>query len=218
MSTKIENLLNNFSKFLIFLSSLFGSDTEIVLYNVEKKEVFFVINPLDNEMIVGSKIRSLEQSMIDKEVWKNNGYFVNYRSLSKSQHKLKSATYFITSDDNKNLYGILTINVIVDRLIDIRNFINDLISGVQEQKNENQFLNSMDLSVTDFAINAINEEIEKYGVESSRLSADEKLQIVKKLDNKGIFLVKGSITELSKIFNTTETTIYRYINRISNIK
>ena len=121
-------------------------------------------------------------------------------------------------NDNKNLYGILTINVIVDRLIDIRNFINDLISGVQEQKNENQFLNSMDLSVTDFAINAINEEIEKYGVESSRLSADEKLQIVKKLDNKGIFLVKGSITELAKIFNTTETTIYRYINRISNIK
>ena len=202
MSTKIENLLNNFSKFLIFLSSLFGSDTEIVLYNVEKKEVFFVINPLDNEMIVGSKIRSLEQSMIDKEVWKNNGYFVNYRSLSKSQHKLKSAIYFITSDDNKNLYGILTINVIVDRLIDIRNFINDLISGVQEQKNENQFLNSMDLSVTDFAINAINEEIEKYGVESSRLSADEKLQIVKKLDNHSM-VVSACISATEKTSTLT---------------
>ena len=62
--------------------------------------------------------------------------------------------------------------------------------------------------------NAIREELDRYGVEPTRLSYQEKMEVVRSLDEKGIFLVKGAITELAAALKTTEVTIYRYINKL----
>ena len=50
--------------------------------------------------------------------------------------------------------------------------------------------------------------------EPTRLSYQEKMEVVRSLDEKGIFLVKGAITELAAALKTTEVTIYRYINKL----
>ena len=62
--------------------------------------------------------------------------------------------------------------------------------------------------------NAIREELDRYGVEPTRLSYQEKMEVVRSLDEKGIFLVKGAITELAAALKTTEVTIYRYISKL----
>ena len=58
------------------------------------------------------------------------------------------------------------------------------------------------------------QELDRYGVEPTRLSYQEKMEVVRSLDEKGIFLVKGAITELAAALKTTEVTIYRYINKL----
>ena len=44
------------------------------------------------------------------------------------------------------------------------------------------------------------------------MTTSEKIEIVKSLDKKGIFNLKGSVGELAKRFNTSEKTIYRYLS------
>lgn len=215
MEDSTKSLMDNFTTFARFLSAFLGPDVEIVLYSVPENCVYSVINPLDPEMTSGSKIRRLEQSLINEKVWKKDDFFVNYRSLSSTNAKLKSATYFIASDDRKELYGIITINMVVDKLLELRDHLNQIITGYAPLKDERRFLGSVTLSVDDMVSTSIDCEIKKYGVDGYRLSAEEKLDIVKNLDKKGIFLVKGAISELAEKFGTTETTVYRYINRLT---
>ena len=48
----------------------------------------------------------------------------------------------------------------------------------------------------------------------TRLSYQEKMEVVRTLDEKGIFLVKGAIAELAAALKTTETSIYRYLSKL----
>ena len=62
--------------------------------------------------------------------------------------------------------------------------------------------------------NTIQEELDRFGVEPTRLSYQEKMEVVRTLDEKGIFLVKGAIAELAAALKTTETSIYRYLSKL----
>ncbi len=57
-------------------------------------------------------------------------------------------------------------------------------------------------------INKMFSEIKK---PNDALTTSEKIRIVKRLDEKGVFNLKGNIGELAKRFNTSEKTIYRYL-------
>ena len=199
-----------------FISEMMSPDCEVILYNVETRTVYHDINPLDEEMTIGSEMRSLERSFLDKRRYEQDDFIVNYRALSKRKNKLKSATLFLR-DDNRKLVAMLTVNENVDRLVEMRDMLNIMVSGKRPYDGEQgaSFYNSFDVSVEGMVTNTINEELAKYNVSPTRLSQQEKLEIVRSLDQKGIFLVKGAIAELASVLQTTETTIYRYLNKLS---
>lgn len=49
-----------------------------------------------------------------------------------------------------------------------------------------------------------------------RFTAEEKLSIVREMDKRGVFLVKGSVSEVAKEIKSSEATIYRYLHQINN--
>ncbi|MEH7388541.1 helix-turn-helix domain-containing protein, partial [Bacillus sp. JJ1521] len=130
------------------------------------------------------------------------------------RNKLRSASYFIKNSEDE-LIGILTINYKVDELIELRSTLNRLISGSEQFtfKGEN-FYESFNLSFEDLMNNTIQDALKKYNVPPDRLSHDEKLDLIRTLDEKGTFLLKGSVAELAKVLQTSETSIYRYINKL----
>lgn len=206
--------LNQSIYMMKFMSEILGPDTELVLYDTETMKACHVINPLDGEMVVGSEMRSLERSFLENKVYREKEYIVNYRALSKRKNKLKSATLFIK--DENGLAGILTVNENVDKLIELRDVLNVIVSGKEEnEKKAQNFYDSFEISVEGMVRNAIKAEAERYGVEAARLSHKEKMNIVRILDERGIFLVKGAIAELATVLETTETSIYRYLNKLN---
>lgn len=42
-----------------FIAEMMGPDTEVILYSVTDRSVYYVINPMDEEMVVGSGLRFL---------------------------------------------------------------------------------------------------------------------------------------------------------------
>lgn len=207
--------LNQSIPMMKFMSEIMGPDTELVLYDTETMKASYVIHPLDEEMVAGSNMRSLERSFLENKVYEEKEYIVNYRALSKGKNKLKSATLFLKEEDG-SLSGILTVNMNVDKLIELRDVLDVIVSGKGEDKKKSQqFYDSFEISVEGMVKNAINAEVDRYGVEPSRLSHNEKMDIVRILDKRGIFLVKGAIGELASVLGTTETSIYRYLNKIN---
>lgn len=200
------------------IAELMGPDTEVILYSIEPRAVYHAINPMDEEMVVGSEMHSLERSFLEERRYEREDFVVNYRALSKRKNKLKSATLFLR-DDRQNLVAMLTVNMNVDRLVEMRDMLDIMVSGQRPYDNRQgtPFYNSFDVSVEGMVTSTIQEELARYNVDPIRLSQQEKLEIVHSLDQKGIFLVKGAISELAAVLQTTETTIYRYLNKLSNL-
>ena len=200
-----------------FIAEMMGPDTEVILYSVTDRSVYYVINPMDEEMVVGSGLRSLERRFLENRLYDHESFVVNYRALSKHRNKLKSATLFLRGD-NRQLIAMLTVNANVDRLVELRDMLNEMVSGHRPYDNQHgtSFYNSFEVSVEGIVSTTIRKGLDKYKVPPDRLSQQEKIEIVRCLDQQGIFLVKGAIVEVAKSLQTTETTIYRYLNKLSN--
>ena len=200
-----------------FIAEMMGPDTEVILYSVTDRSVYYVINPMDEEMVVGSGLRSLERRFLENRLYDHESFVVNYRALSKHRNKLKSATLFLRGD-NRQLIAMLTVNANVDRLVELRDMLNEMVSGHRPYDNQHgtSFYNSFEVSVEGIVSTTIRKELDKYKVPPDRLSQQEKIEIMRCPDQQGIFLVKGAIVEVAKSLQTTETTIYRYLNKLSN--
>ena len=182
-----------------FIAEMMGPDTEVILYSVTDRSVYYVINPMDEEMVVGSGLRSLERRFLENRLYDHESFVVNYRALSKHRNKLKSATLFLRGD-NRQLIAMLTVNANVDRLVELRDMLNEMVSGHRPYDNQHgtSFYNSFEVSVEGIVSTTIRKELDKYKVPPDRLSQQEKIEIVRCLDQQGIFLVKGAIVEVAK--------------------
>jgi predicted transcriptional regulator YheO len=206
--------LDSYIPMIQFFAQFLGSDTEVILYDTNEEKAVFVMNSFNPEFSVGSPMPEMEKKFISNGLYKEEESVINYRAFSSDRKKLRSATHFIRNV-KQDLIGVLTINYKVDELIELRSLLNRLISGADpiQYKGEN-FYESFNLTFEDLMNNTIQETLTNFNVSPQRLSHDEKMELIRMLDEKGVFLMKGSITELAKILHTSETSIYRYINKL----
>jgi predicted transcriptional regulator YheO len=197
-----------------FFSQFLGSDAEVILYDINKMEIALIENAFNPETVVGSPIPDMEKRFMEKEIYVEEESMVNYRAFSHARNKLRTATHFI-KNNNGQLIGMLTINYKVDELLELRSLLNRMISGSEPfQYKTDHFYESYNLSFEDLMTKTITEALKNYNVPPERLSHEEKLELIRVLDEKGIFLMKGSISELAKILQTSETSVYRYISKL----
>ncbi|WP_188006684.1 Transcriptional regulator [Sporosarcina sp. ANT_H38] len=206
--------LNSYIPIVEFIANFLGHDSEVILYDTNKDMVVFVKHPFDPNIGVGSPIPDMEKKFIKQKVYEEEDSLVNYRAFSFERRKLRSASHFIKNSGGE-LTGIITINYKVDELIELRSVLNRLISGQETiQYKGEDFYESFDLSFEDLMNKTIQDVLAKFDVAPDRLSQEEKIELIRSLDQKGIFLIKGSVAEVSKVLNTSETSIYRYINKL----
>lgn len=204
-----------------FLALYLGSNTEILLCDTER--ILHVENSFNGSHEAGKPLGDMEKSFIEKKTYKKIDYTINYRSLTFNQEKLRSATLFIKDQDGE-LSGMITINTKVSDLLEARRIIDKLINGDQpinssapsEKPKPQQYYEIHSFSVVELIQSVIDESVTHYGVPPQRLTADEKLDIVRKLDDRGVFLVKGSIAEVAKRLFCSEATVYRYLQQINS--
>ena len=205
-----------YKKILRFLALFMGSETEIILFDREK--IVGIENPIIDEHKIGAPLSEMESLFLNEEKYKETNSVINYRSLSPGGEKLRSATFFIINE-NSDLEGMLTINKKVKDLIGIREYIHTLINGENSEnlvleQDKNRYFETFNGSFEALMNSVIIESIERYGVSPDRLRPEEKLEIVRVLDEKGTFLIKGSVLEVAKRLHSSEATIYRYLNQL----
>ena len=211
------SMLQNYRGFIKFLSLYLGSSTEIIIYDTEK--IVAVENAISAKHKVGEPLGEMELIFIEEERFKFTDNVMNYRALSSDGDKLRSATFFIT-DEEGNLEGMLSINRDVGKLIGVRDLIQSLINGEHTEdplvdQDRHRYFETFDGSFEDLMNSVITKHIARYMVSPDRLRPEEKIEIVRILDEKGIFLIKGSVLEVAKRLNSSEATIYRYLNQIT---
>ena len=62
----------------------------------------------------------------------------------------------------------------------------------------------------------IGKVLNKFTIPVERMSQDEKIQVVRELNELGLFLFKGGVSELAKKLKVSDATVYRYLHKIKD--
>lgn len=199
--TKLEYI-----KLVHFLSQALGHDYEIVLHDITDDEISIV--EIANNHISGRSINSpitgFALDLYKKRIYDEREFLTNYKACVGNKN-IKGSTFFI-KEDNK-LAGMLCINYDKSR---VENIAAQLLGNdihTEEPAYEEVLsldLNELILELTGFSCNELKHK---------NLKPKERQEIVDKIYEKGIFNIKGSITEIADLLNLSESSIYRCITK-----
>lgn len=230
------NTLESYARLVAFLGKVLSPDYEIALHRIdtENKAIMAIANGHVSGRTVGAPITDLALKLIKSREYESKDYVLNYKGLSKDGKILRSSTFFIKDDDNR-LIGLLCINFDDSRAVDISQQIMSLCMPGADRSVENHELSNIN---QDFPLaNVIVDPVENFShsisemVESviknclpdpnipvSRLTQDEKSHIVDVLNQKGIFMLKGAVSQVARSLSCSEPTVYRYLNMLNSEK
>ncbi|MGM0500537.1 MAG: helix-turn-helix transcriptional regulator [Bacillota bacterium] len=212
----MENrVLDRYKVIVEFLAEVLGENCEVVLHDVNDFENSIIA--IENGHISGRKVNDsltdLALNVLKDQEKLESDYLTNYTGKTYDGKELKSSTYFIK--EQGEVKGMLCINIDVSKYIEARDLLNSFIGNDQniEEKNNNQeFSEKFTSSIEELIDSMIENSIGNSSIPPARMTADEKKEITNKLDDKGVFLLKNSVSKVAKKLHTSEATIYRYLN------
>jgi predicted transcriptional regulator YheO len=217
---KINPILTNFIPAVKALAKTFGPDCEVLLHDASNLEnsVIAIENGHVTGRKVGSPMTDLGLYFLKSDLFKDTEFIANYQTESKDGKKLKSTSIFIR-DNKKKIVGFLCINYALDHLTEIRRKIDDFCA-VNKDVDKNIFNNEEKEEIFTDNLDDLLERVfikarEKVGKPIEKMQKDDKLEIVRYLQKKGVFLVKGNIDKIANY------TVYNYLSEIkpdNNIK
>ena len=214
--------LEPYAKLVYFLSAALGDNCEIALHDLTSKDQEIVAisnNPISGRE-VGAKLSNLSLHYLEEKQYLNHDYVMNYKTVGNDGKLMRAATYFIKEEGREMPVGMLCINVNISDLEYLTSTIKKIL-GIKEEKDiEFKMDNPVEIlsSPLDEMIDMyIIECLEKMGFPSyflaERLNVDEKIKVVKYLQEKGTFKVKGAIVLVAEKLAVSEPTVYRYLKK-----
>ena len=214
--------LEPYAKLVYFLSAALGDNCEIALHDLTSKDQEIVANsnnPISGRE-VGAKLSNLSLHYLEEKQYLNHDYVMNYKTVGNDGKLMRAATYFIKEEGREMPVGMLCINVNISDLEYLTSTIKKIL-GIKEEKDiEFKMDNPVEIlsSPLDEMIDMyIKECLEKMGFPSyflaERLNVDEKIKVVKYLQEKGTFKVKGAIVLVAEKLAVSEPTVYRYLKK-----
>ncbi|MGL4605870.1 MAG: helix-turn-helix transcriptional regulator [Eubacteriaceae bacterium] len=212
MNKKLEPYIN----LVNFLADFLGENTEVVLHDLTDwhRSVVAIRNGHISGREVGAPITDLSLNILRSEVYKEVPFLVNYHGVSRKGDTIRSATFFI-KDDNEDLVGMLCINSDCQELMMVRNILNKMIN-IPEASEEPTVMvaENFNIDVKELVDNNISRISVDLGDRLHKLSKDEKVELVEKLQAMGTFMVKGTVWYLAESMGVSVPTVYRYISLV----
>ncbi|MGI6226798.1 MAG: helix-turn-helix transcriptional regulator [Peptococcales bacterium] len=192
------------------LRANFGDHCEVVIHDLEKPEKSLV-HIAGN--LTGRKLGAPITNLV-LEALKQKGDSVNnligYETTTKDNKILKSSTIFIR-DERGKIIGCFCINLDMTNIFTCIKIL-ESFSHINQMDNQTKEEFSYDVNeVMEAMVEAVFKEHPK---PKTLMDKDDKVYIVKKLENKGVFLIKGAIEYVANSLGVSRYTIYNYLDEI----
>ncbi len=205
----MSSILDTFKTLAAFLAQQM-KDCEFVIHDLNNLEhsIVFIGNGHISGRKIGDSATDLVLRVLKDKKYLSAEYTEIYRSMSSDGVVFNSSTFFIK--ENNELVGLLCINQDLTHYRNIYDSLGVILGATSKQ--ENQEINERLVpSVQSLPDNVVDEVISQNFSSVKHLTKDDRLKIVKELDRKGVFLLKGSISEVAKTLKISDATMYRYL-------
>lgn len=190
------------------IAETFGENAEVVIHDVGKPEnslIFMAGNVTGRKL--GAPLTNLALEALKKS-GDNASDLIGYQTTTKDGKILKSSTLFIRDVQGK-IIGCLCINLDITNLLTCQKILEYYTKTNKpvEHKTLEEFYKDVNDAMREIVQGVLND----YPIPVKFMQKEDKLQIVKKLDGKGVFLVKGAIDYVATILHVSRYTIYNYL-------
>lgn len=217
----IGNSLELFMPLVDFIGEIFGADCEVVLYDLTNADNSIVA--IRNNSISGRKtgdpITDFGLEILKENKYNDKQYVTKYSGRTKDGKILKASTFFIRNTENK-IIGMFCININVTKMLGVKEIIDNFISDICSPEDKSretypkaEISENFTRTIEELVMAIIENTVSEADIPPERMSSEEKMDIVHKLNEKGVFLLKGAVTEVARQLKASENTIYRYLNK-----
>ena len=217
-----------------FLGAALGPRYEIVLHILEDKNSYIasIVNNQVSGRTTDSPLTSFALDLIKSEEYKKRDFVSNYKAKIKTGATVQGSTFFL-KDSLGKLEGMLCINTDFSKHIELAHSILELaninsdsldsrnVSPAHVTSNKvvalDNYVPEEVVEVLSDNISDIIEEVVDPTLfdEGYTISQERKIELVELLDKKGVFQIKGSISQVASVLNVSESSVYRYLKIIS---
>jgi predicted transcriptional regulator YheO len=207
MHSKMHPLFVDIMTLAELISETFGKNCETVLFDMTngKNSIIYIANGHITDRKIGDSMCQHELSSLACIDEYNR--VINHSSITKDGRIIKSSLYFI-KDENEKAIGCFCINFDISDLMLASNVLESFLT-VEKCKD-----NSSKDNIDDILVDIVNRTLEQTGSPISYLNKEDKVNIVKILNDKGVFLVKGSVDYVAERLCVSRYTIYNYLEQI----
>ena len=201
-------------------------DAEVVLHDLSlpQHSVIYVANGT----VTGRKVGQTFHHLIEKAVFAGNpedGVVDNY-TFEKDGRQIRSSSLLIRNEQKK-LIGALCINIDTTQASALLNLAQGLLTGRKadtnfgsktlpdssEQTCPVSIEKSSEESVRQFVNNMVDSMIRELELEGKHTKED-RLELIRFMDERGVFLVKGSMEYVAGKLGLSKVTLYGYLDKI----
>ncbi|WP_243756073.1 helix-turn-helix transcriptional regulator [Yersinia pseudotuberculosis] len=206
-----DEIIKSWIPMVEFIARTYGENCEVILHDLRDldKSIVAIKNNHITGRQIGGTITDFALKLIHEKSWEERDFIINYKGrIPGKSENIRASTFFI-KDEEGEIIAMLCMNVDLTSLSLAHKIIGNLMFIEEDNKNDEEVIRNT--SITDMLHELITDVLKNYPRAPSLLIMDEKKEIVKKLNEKGVFLLKGAVAEVAMRLETSEQTIYRYL-------
>ena len=230
-----SSILQQYKILVEFLGKVLGPDYEIVLQDLSSNSIVAIANNQISGRSIGSPLTNTALQMLSSKSYEKSNYLCNYKGITEECHTLRSSTMFI-KDDNGTPIGLLCINFDDSRYTELMQNLRSIIhpstfnseriepdkpltiSSEEKLSLSSSITENFPMDIPTLMQRIFEEATADLLTPIDRLNQTERKEVVKKLNEQGIFQLKGAIPFVAKKFSCSTATIYRYLNEITSLQ
>lgn len=216
------NILEHYIMLVDFLGKALGPNSEVVLHDLTTPDnsIIAIANGHISGRMVGGPATDLVLKVLKDGLQGNKDYITSYSARVKGDRLCRASSFFIRNESGK-IIGVLCVNVDISSFVETKKLLDILINceppaAIAEKSAADvvDVFENLHDSIDDVLTAIIDNVLSQYKVAPERMSVNEKIDVVRRLNENGLFLLKGGLSELAHRMKISEPTIYRYLNKL----
>ena len=195
------------------LVQTFGSDCEVVLHDLDcpAHSVVYVENPSVTGRKVGDSFDQLVRQVILSDELKED-FVANYYFTAPNGKRIRSSSLLI-KDAGGRLTGALCINLDTTKVTEQIAFLQSFLPAAAQSAGKAEEEPASTPAHVSVMIENLMDKI-LADCDAKNLSREERIRKIRFMDEKGLFLMKGSVERAAEKLGVGKVTIYSYLDEV----
>lgn len=195
----------------------FGSRCEVVLHNLENPEASLVfIEGRVTGRSIGAPVTDLVLRML-RRYGDAAPDLIGYETRTRDGRRVKSSTIFVRDPQSEKIIGCLCINFDLSEWDIGLSAAQELVGVSPVPVDEDSAMGSRETfaeNVSEVLHSLVEEVIMASGRAPSVMTKEDRLRVVKNLERKGVFLIKGAVDHVAIRLGVSRQSIYAYLDEV----